>query len=80
MTMEEEYKEKMRLELKRYNMSFKAFVLGQDSWYIGFYLRALRIVAYNECRTHIFNKLLGGGVSRLDAMGWSKIGIPNSYH
>lgn len=52
----------MRRELDRYDMSLRAFVLGYDSWFIGTYLRAMRLAVYYKCKSHIIYKLLGGGV------------------
>ena len=50
----------MRRELDRYDMSLRAFVLGYDSWFIGTYLRAMRLAVYYKCKSHIIYKLLGG--------------------
>ncbi len=41
--MEKDYKNKMSKELARYDMSAKAFLLGYQSWYIGQYIKSLRI-------------------------------------
>lgn len=58
--MNKEYKNKIRSELERYDMSFKAFILGYDSWYIGTYIFLKRIVDYYRYNSVITNRLIVG--------------------
>ena len=51
--MKKIYREKVREELKMYNMSFKAFLLGYDSWYIGTYIRCKRQSLYYQHKSLI---------------------------
>ena len=59
--MKKIYREKVREELKMYNMSFKAFLLGYDSWYIGTYIRCKRQSLYYQHKS-LIHKILWGGV------------------
>lgn len=56
--MEKEFKEKIKQELKRYDMSLRAFVLGYDSWYIGSYLLSMRMAEYYRNKSLTINMLL----------------------
>ena len=58
--MEKDYKNKMSKELARYDMSVKAFLLGYQSWYIGQYIKSLRIVNWTNTHPTLLNKLWGG--------------------
>lgn len=58
--MNAEYKTKMKDELSRYNMSLRAFILGYSSWYIGHYIKSMRIVQWTSLHPNIINKLWGG--------------------
>lgn len=59
--MDKEFKEKMKRELSFYNMSLKALLLGYDSWYIGMYLKSMRIVQWSMTHPSFLNKLRGEG-------------------
>lgn len=69
----------MRRELDRYDMSLRAFVLGYDSWFIGTYLRAMRLAVYYKCKSHIIYKLLGGESSH-NALDRTEAGFPDTCH
>lgn len=49
-----DFKRRMEEELRCYDTSFKAFLLGYDSWYIGTYIRCKRHAYYyhNKSLTH----------------------------
>ena len=53
------YKLKIKKELKRYDTSLKAFILGYDTWFIGVYLRTMRISIYCEKHPQISNRIIG---------------------
>ena len=61
--MNKEYKKKMKKELARYDMSLRAFLLGYDSWYIGQYLKSMRIVQWTKSHPTLVNKLRGGVIN-----------------
>lgn len=73
--MNKEYKNKIRSELERYDMSFKAFILGYDSWYIGTYIFLKRIVDYYRRNNMITSRLIMFG--QMDnAKSRKKSGLP----
>lgn len=57
--MNKEYKIKMKCELARYDMSLKAYLLNYDSWYIGNYLKAMRIMQWTKAHPNIYNQFRG---------------------
>lgn len=57
--MNKDFKCKMQEELRRYDTSFKAFLLGYDSWYIGTYIRCKRQSSYYQ-RKSLIHKVIGG--------------------
>ena len=57
--MDTNFKCKMQEELRRYDTSFKAFLLGYDSWYIGTYIRCKRQSSYYQ-RKSLIHKVIGG--------------------
>ena len=59
--MNKEYKSKIKCELARYDMSLKAYLLNYDSWYIGNYLKAMRITQWTKAHPNIYNQFRGGG-------------------
>lgn len=59
--MDAVFKQKMQEELGRYDTSFKAFLLGYDSWYVGTYIRCKRLASYYN-RKSLKHKLIAGGV------------------
>lgn len=59
--MNKNYREKVLEELKMYNMSFKACILGYDSYFMGKYILCKRKVDYYSNKPSFINKLIGGG-------------------
>lgn len=58
--MDYKYKQAMQAELKRYDMSWKAFLLGYDKYLIGRYIKSLRISQYCDSHPSVYNKIRGG--------------------
>lgn len=73
--MTPEYKKAMKAELKPYDMSWKALILGKDSYYIGRYIKALRISQYCEMKHDIIHRIVGGINKRIIRHISHKIGF-----
>lgn len=61
--MKKDFKRRMQEELRCYDTSLKAFLLGYDSWYIGTYIRCKRVVSYYHDKSLICRIVIGGGIS-----------------
>lgn len=73
--MNAEYKNRIKTELKRYDMGWKAHILKYDSYYIGSYIKAMRIVQYCESHNSLKNTIIGGiNKLRMRSIG-HKIGL-----
>ena len=51
--MKKDFKRRMQEELRCYDTSLKAFLLGYDSWYIGTYIRCKRQSLYYQHKSLI---------------------------
>ena len=58
--MDKDFKYRMQEELRRYDTSIKAFLLGHDSWYMGTYIRCLRLASYYQHKSLIHRVIRGG--------------------
>lgn len=56
--MQKDFKCRMREELRYYDTSFKAFLLGYDSWYIGTYIRCKRLALYYQHKSLIYKLIV----------------------
>lgn len=59
--MDAVFKQKMQEELSQYDTSFKAFLLGYDSWYVGTYIRCKRLASYYNSKSLKHKVITGGG-------------------
>ncbi|MBS4808619.1 MAG: serine acetyltransferase [Paraprevotella sp.] len=57
--MNKDFKRRMQEELCCYDTSFRAFLLGYDSWYIGTYIRCKRITSYYCGKSLIYKMIMG---------------------
>lgn len=58
--MNKDFKRRMEEEQSFYDTSFKAFLLGYDSWYVGTYIRCKRLAWYYHHKS-LIHKIIGGG-------------------
>lgn len=57
--MNKDFKHRMQEELRRYDTSIKAFLLGHDSWYMGTYIRCMRHASYYQHKSLIHMAIIG---------------------
>lgn len=57
--MDKAYKQAIQEELKPYNMSLKAFLIGDGSYYMGRYIKAMRIAQYGEAHHGLYDRIMG---------------------
>lgn len=57
--MNRDFKRRMQEELRRYDTSIKAFLLGHDSWYMGTYIRCMRLASYYQHKSLIHMAIIG---------------------
>lgn len=59
-----EYRMQIASEQNFYDTSFKAWLLGYESWFMGRYILHMRYAEwYGSNRSSLLNKLLGGVIS-----------------